>query len=109
MTPCSLVDEYCFHLQSRMWVNIKLQNADNNRPVNTISKQIKPNQSLPSYLASHLVDCCIEKMVRIGNNRKEITIYTVNVFLLCDEKYNNDEHRYNERMRHVVCSGEVRR
>jgi len=79
-----------------MWVNILLQNADNNGPVNTISKQRKPNQSLPSYLESHLVDCYIKKMVPIGNNRKEITIYTVNVFLICDENCNNNEHKCDE-------------
>ena len=96
VTPCSLVDEYCFHLQSGMWVNMLLQNADNNGPVNTISKQRKPKQSLPSYLAGQLVEGCIEKKVPLGNNREEITIYTFNVFLICDENRNRDEHKYNE-------------
>ena len=81
MTSCSLVDEYCFHLQSGIWVNMLLQNADNNRPVNTISKQRKPKGFLLSYLAGQPVDCRSEEMVLIGNNREEITIYTVNVFL----------------------------
>jgi hypothetical protein len=58
-----------------------LQNADNDGPVNTISKQRKPKQSLPSFLAGQLVVRCIEKMVPIGNNREELVIYTVNVFL----------------------------
>lgn len=75
MTPCSWVDEYSFHLQSGMWVNMLLQSADNNGPVNMVSKQRKPKQSLPSYLAGQLVDWCIEKIVPIGNNREEITIY----------------------------------
>ena len=96
MTPCSLVDEYCVHLQSGMWVNMLQQNGDNNGPVNTISKERKPKQSLQSYLAGQLVECCIEKMVPTGNNREELTIYTVNVFLICDENRSKDGHNYNE-------------
>jgi hypothetical protein len=71
-----------------------LLNTDNNGPVNTISKKRKPKQSLPSYLAGQLVDYCIKKMVPIGSNREEITIYTVNVFLICDKNLNKDEHIY---------------
>jgi hypothetical protein len=65
-----------------MGIYILLQNADNDGPVNTISIQRKPEQSLPSYLVGQLVDGCIKEMAPTGNNRQEITIYTVAVFLL---------------------------
>jgi hypothetical protein len=59
-----------------------LQNADNDGPINTISKQIKPKLSLPSYLVGQLVDGCIKGMAPTGNNIEEIRICTVTVLIM---------------------------
>lgn len=75
-----------------MWVYMLLQNADNDGPINTISKQRKPKLSLPSYLVGQLVDGCVKGMAP-GSNREGTTICTVNVFLLCDEIRNKGEQQ----------------
>jgi hypothetical protein len=57
----------------------------------------KTKITLPFYLAGHFVDCCIEKMVPTGNSREEITISTVNEFLIrVDEYRSKDVNKYNE-------------